>query len=193
MCSHQIEKINFNYTQRVGNLIETYNTLGDRKCAGETGEVFEKLIDDVVEYFPHLQSLKNDYLTVECGGYKMTNVQVDRHIRSTIDNTLKSVIEGKTYLDSCYCKRAVVDFMEIAESSEITDNVDFVILTGQISISQDTLNYYQAFCKKHTGRNFKLFVVNEQKSRNSKKPLYKEKFKLDIPELEKFYDYIASL
>jgi hypothetical protein len=187
MCSHQIEKINFNYTQRVNNL-----STGD-KCAGKTGEVFEKLIDDVVEYFPHLQSLKNDYLTVECGGYKMTNVQVDRHIRSAIDNTLKSVIEGKTYLDSCFCKRAVVDFMEIAESSEITDNVDFVILTGQISISQDTLNYYQAFCKKHTGRNFKLFVVNEQKSRNSKKPLYKEKFKLDIPELEKFYDYIASL
>jgi hypothetical protein len=173
--------------------MQIYRTLGARKCAGESGEVFEKFIDDVVKYFPQLQSLKNDYLTVECNGYKMTNVQVDRHIRSVVDNVLKSVIESKTYLDSCYCKRAVIDFIEIAESSEITDNVEFVILAGQISIRQNTLNYYQEFCKKHTGRYFKLFVVNETKSRNSKKALYREKFKLDIREVEKFYDYIASL
>jgi hypothetical protein len=187
------EEINSLYNQKVNNLMETYKTFGARKCAGESGEVFEKFIDDVVKHFPHLQSLKNDYLTVECNGYKMTNVQVDRHIRSTIDNTLKSVIEGKTYLDSCYCKRAVIDFIEIAESSEITDNVDFVILTGQTSIRQNTFNYYQEFCKKHTGRYFKLFVVNDIKKRNSKKYLYKEKFKLDIQEVERFHDYIASL
>ena len=88
---------------------------------------------------------------------------------------------------------ADMDFIEIAESPEVSDNVDFVVICGQLTIAKDTYAYYQAFCKKHTGRNFRLFVLNEDKKRNSKKPLYKEKFKLDLYELEKFNDYIASL
>ena len=87
----------------------------------------------------------------------------------------------------------MLDFIEIAESPEVSDNVDFVILCGQLTIAKDTYAYYQAFCKKHTGRNFKLFVLNEDKKRNSKRPLYKEKFSLDSQELGKFNDYIASL
>ena len=181
-----------NYTSRVSNLQDIHN-ISPRKGAAASGDVFEKFVDDVVVNRTDLKSLKNDYLTVECDGYSMDNVQVDRHIRSTIDNSIKSVIECKTYLDACYTKRAVLDFIEIAESTEVDDNVDFVIVTGQLTIAIDTFNYYQAFCKKHTGRNFKLFVVNDNKKRNSKKPLYKEKFTLDKNEVMKFFNYIKTL
>lgn len=182
-----------NYQHRVNDLNVIYKNDGARKCAEASGQVFEKFVDDVVSECPHLLSLKNDYLTVECDGYEMNNVQVDRHIRGLSSNILLSVVECKTYLDACYCKRAVLDFIEISESPEVSDSVDFVILTGQITISPKTFNYYQAFCRKHTGRNFKVFVVNEEKKRNSKLPLYKEKFSLDVTEVQKFYDYIASL
>lgn len=187
-----IEAIVENYNQRVSNLQNIYNEGGARKCAYETGDVFEKIIDDIVVDIDHLISLKNDYLTVECDGYKMNNVQVDRHIRRKSDNSICIVIESKTYLDSCYCKRAVVDFIEIQGSKEVFEDVSFVIITGQVSISKKTFNYYQAFCKKHTGKNFKLFVLNENKKRDSKKPIYKEKFILDVKELKNLYDYIAS-
>ena len=186
MPSSIVEK----YTARVDDLQRVHN-ISPRKGAAASGEVFEQLIDDVVRQYPNLLSLKNDYLTVECDGHVMSNVQVDRHIRK--NGSIQSVIESKCYLDACYCKRAVLDFIEIAESPEVSDNVDFVILCGQLTIAKDTYAYYQAFCKKHTGRNFKLFVLNEDKKRNSKRPLYKEKFPLDLQELGKFNDYIASL
>ena len=184
-----------NYTARVNDLQRIHN-ISPRKGAAASGEVFEQLIDDVVRKYPNKLSLKNDYLTVECDGHVMKNVQVDRHIRDYViggKGDIRSVIESKCYLDACYCKRAVMDFIEIAESPEVSDNVDFVVICGQLTIAKDTYAYYQAFCKKHTGRNFRLFVLNEDKKRNSKRPLYKEKFPLDLYELEKFNDYIASL
>jgi hypothetical protein len=82
--------------------------------------------------------------------------------------------------------------MEIAESPEVSGDVEFVIVTGQVTIAKKTFDYYQAFCKKHTGRNFKVFVVNEEKKRNSNRPLYKEKFTLDREVVQEFYDYVAS-
>mgnify|MGYP001321293800 CR=1 FL=1 len=182
------------YTNRVNDLQRIHN-ISPRKGAAASGEVFEQLVDDVVRKHPNLLSLKNDYLTVECDGFKMNNVQVDRHIRDYViggSGNIRSVIECKTYLDACYCKRAVLDFIEIAESSEVDDTVDFVIVCGQLTIAKDTLAYYQAFCKKHTGRNFQLFVLNDEKKRNSKRPLYKEKFTLDSQELGRFNEYIAS-
>ena len=181
-----------NYTQRVNKLHTIYDEISPRACANASGEVFEVLIDDTISSFPGLVSLRNDFLTVELNGYVMNNVQVDRHIRNSFGKVV-SVIEGKTYLDSCYCKRVVVDFIEIASSSEIDENVDFVVITGQKTIDPNTYNYYQEFCRKHTGRNFKLFVLNEIKQRNSKKPLYREQFKLDNIELKRFYEYVNRL
>ena len=181
-----------NYQYRVDNLYNIYKTDGARKCANESGAVFENFVDDVVTHIPHLKSLKNDYLTVECDGEVMENVQVDRHIRRVVDNAIRIVVESKTYLDACYCKRAVIDFMEIAESPEVSADVEFVIVTGQVTIAKKTFDYYQAFCKKHTGRNFKVFVINEEKKRNSNRPLYKEKFTLDREVVQEFYDYVAS-
>ena len=182
-----------NYTARVDDLQRIHN-ISPRKGAAASGDVFEKLIDDVVAQFGDLQSLKNDFLTVECDGHVMNNVQVDRHIRGFVPGEkIVSVIESKCYLDACYCKRAVMDFIEIAESPEVSDTVDFVVICGQLTIAKDTYAYYQAFCKKHTGRNFKLFVLNEDKKRNSKRPLYKEKFILDSYEVDKFTKYIAGL
>ena len=178
------------YTARVNDLQRVHN-ISPRKGAAASGEVWEQLIDDVVRQYPNLLSLKNDFLTSECGGHVIDDVQVDRHIRK--NNEIKAVIESKCYLDAPFCGRAVTDFMKIVESPEVNDNVDFVIICGQLTIAKKKYDYLQAFCKKYVGKNFKVFALNENKKRNSKRPLYKEKFPLDLQELGKFNDYIASL
>lgn len=181
-----------NYQKRVNNLNNIYYELGPRACANASGEVFENLVDDVVSFYPELKSLKNDFLTVQLEEFTMNNVQVDRHIRNQ-DNKLLAVIESKVYLDACYCKRAVVDFLEVSSSDTLNQDIDYVIITGQKTINSNTYNYYQELCKKFTGKYFKLFVLNEVKNRNSKKPLYKETFNLDENELKRFYEYIGEL
>lgn len=181
-----------NYQQRVNNLYNIYNDFGPRACAAASGEVFEHLVDDVVSCFSTLKSLKNDYLTVHLEAYTMSNVQVDRHIRNSEDKLI-AVVESKVYLDACYCKRAVIDFLEISSSTTINSELEYVIVTGQTTINENTYNFYQELCKKFTGKYFHLFVLNEEKKRNSKKPLYKETFKLDETELQKFYEYIGKL
>ena len=178
------------YTTRVNDLQRIHN-IGPRKGAAASGEVFEQLVNDVARQYTNLQSLKNDYLTAECGGYKIKNVQVDRHIRK--NGIILSVIECKVYFEFSYGKRAVTDFIDIAESPEVNDNVEFVIVAGQENIAENSLKYLQAKCKRYTGRNFKLFLLNEVKKRNPNRPLYREKFSLDLHELKRFNDYIASL
>lgn len=181
-----------NYERRVNRLEEIYSELGPRACANSSGEVFESLIDDVVSHFQNLKSIKNDFLTVQLNGYSMSNVQVDRHIRNS-ENKLLAVVESKVYLDACYCKRAVVDFLEIHSSDNTNVDIEYVIVTGQKTIHTDTYAYYQELCKKFTGKYFKLFILNETKKRNSKKPLYQEKFKLDSNEINQFYEFISKL
>jgi hypothetical protein len=191
-----MDLINFiteEYTKRVDELAKIYVEKGARASAAGSGKVFEHFIDDVASFIPEIKSIKNDYLKVECDEYKLNNVQVDRHIRDHITRVIKSVIEAKTYLDSCYCERAIIDFTKISESTEVSLETDFVIVTGQVDISKGAYDYCQAICKRHTGRNFKLFVINEIKKRNSKKPLYKEKFTLDQEEVKSFYEYLTSL
>lgn len=182
-----------NYTSAVENLQVIYNKKGARASAAASGEVFENLIDDLVVLNSNYKSLKNDYLTVELDGNVMDNVQVDRHIRRIVDNAIRAVVESKTYLDSPFCKRAVVDFIEACSSDQVDENTELVIFAGQSCISKKTLNYYQAFCKKYTGRNFHLFLVNEDKKRDSKRPLYKHKFTLDETELTRFSNFINTL
>ena len=169
-----------NYQNRVDNLYNIYKTDGARKCANESGAVFENFVDDVVTQIPHLKSLKNDYLTVECDGEVMENVQVDRHIRRVVDNVIRMVVESKTYLDACYCKRAVVDFMEIAESPEVSDDVEFVIVTGQVTIAKKTFDYYQAFCKNILVEISKFLLLMRRKNVIAKNLYIKKSFPLIV-------------
>ena len=178
-----------NYTRDLNKLQQIYDRKGPRAAANASGDLFEHLVDDLVSLISQLKSLKNDYLTAYCLNESRDNVQVDRHIR-TLENILKLAIECKAYLDASYCMRAVANFIEI---SRATDNdVKFVIFCGQRSIAESTLRYYQALCKEATGRSFEVFVVNDIKKRDSKKPIYREKFSLDLKELDRFYEYIAS-
>jgi hypothetical protein len=181
-----------NYQDRVETLQDIYYEFGPRACANESGKVFELLVDDVVSDFQTLKSLENDYLKVQLEQCTMDNVQVDRHIRNEY-NQLIAVVESKVYLDACYCKRAVVDFLEVSSSDNLDSDVEYVIVTGQTSIKTETYNYYQELCKKFTGKYFNLFVLNEDTKRSSKKPLYKERFKLNETELKRFYDYVSEL
>ena len=99
--------------------------------------------------------------------------QVDFKYETFSMYTMALNTENNAYDELKVVNVSALDFIEIAESPEVSDDVEFVIVTGQLTIAKKTFDYYQAFCKKHTGRNFKVFVVNEKKTRNSKKPLYK--------------------
>ena len=178
-----------NYVRDLNNLQQIYDRKGPRAAANASGDLFEHLVDDIVSLISQLKSLKNDYLTAHCLNESRDNVQVDRHIR-TLENILKIAVECKAYLDASYCMRAVANFIEISRASD--SDVKFVLFCGQKSIAESTLRYYQALCKEATGRSFELFVVNDIKKRDSKKPIYREKFSLDLNELNRFYEYISN-
>ena len=55
-------------------------------------------------------------------------------------------------MDACYLKRAVMDFIELEQSPEVPDNVEYAIFAGQNACGKDAFAYYQAFFKKITGK-----------------------------------------
>ena len=55
----------------------------------------------------------------------VSNLQVDWHVYS--NNSMKKAIESKTYLDACYLKRAILDFIELDQSPEVPDDVEYAI------------------------------------------------------------------
>jgi len=160
---------------------------------GEAGQLFEDLIFDIIQTIPTLKVLHNDYLTANIGGVEINNLQVDCHVRSKTNNKLLCCVEAKTYVDACFMKRAVSDFMSISRSTEHRKDLRFVIFAGQRAVKKETENYQQAFLKEFTGKGFDLFVVNLQKIRNATKPLYQEQFPLDLEELNRFHNYLLKL
>ena len=100
-------------------------------------------------------------------------------------------VESKTYVDACFCKRAVSDFMSISKSKDCTKNTKFILFAGQRSIAQSTLEYNLEWLKELTNKKLHLFVANEIKQRNPKTSLYKEKYSLDITELKRFQSFLA--
>tara|TARA_Y100000310_G_C20374890_1_gene665243 strand:+ start:164 stop:709 length:546 start_codon:yes stop_codon:yes gene_type:complete len=180
-----LERVKNNYTYRVEEL--------DRYSARAlAGDVFELLIDDVIGEIPNLTSLKNDYVTSTIGRATQENIQVDRHIRNS-KGKLRAAIEAKTYLDASMCERAVVDFFKISLSQSCNKRVKFMIVVGQISVSENSLALSQAMCKALTGRNFEIFIVNKEKRRTSRETLWQYKFPLDFIELSRFHKYMRAL
>lgn len=173
-----------NYSNRLRNLTSD---------KGEAGQLFEDLIFDIIQTIPTLKVLHNDYLTANIGGVEINNLQVDCHVRRKINNKLLCCIEAKTYVDACFMKRAVSDFMSISRSVEHRKNLRFVVFAGQRNVKKETESYQQAFLKEFTGKGFELFVVNLQKTRNSTKPLYQEQLPLDLEELNRFRNYLLKL
>ena len=182
------------YETEVDKLPQTHFELGGGAARSESGLVYENLIERTCAALD-LDARKNDYKrTEEVNGTCLKNLQVDKHIYR--NGLMVKAVESKTYLDACYLKRAVMDFIELDQSPEVPDNVDYAIFAGQNACGKDAFAYYQAFFKKITGKEVKIFFVNPSRKRSSSRPIYKEEyredFKLDKVVYNEFIEWLKK-
>ncbi len=182
------------YESEVDKLPQTHFELGGGAARSESGLVYENLIERTCAALD-LDARKNDYKkTEEVNGTCLKNLQVDKHIYR--NGLMVKAVEGKTYLDACYLKRAVMDFIELDQSPEVPDNVNYAIFAGQNACGKDAFAYYQAFFKKITGKEVKIFFVNPSRKRSSSRPIYKEEyredFKLDKVVYNEFIEWLKK-
>jgi len=180
------------YNAEVADLPRLHLIGGGGKARNASGVLFENLIQRICSD-NGLKAKKNDYKrTEEIDGLFLKNLQVDKHIYR--DGVMKKAVESKCYLDACYCKRAVIDFIELYKSPDVPEDVEYAILTGQSCIAEDTFKYYSAYFKRETGKDLNVFVVNQHKQRSGGRPIYKEEynadFRLDIQEVNKFVEWL---
>lgn len=183
------------------NVIEVFeNDLNNipveyQKSAGSarysSGILYENLIKNILENC-NLIGKKNDYKrTEEVNGQCLKNLQVDWHVYK--NNKMIKAIESKTYLDACYLKRAVMDFIELEHSPEVPDDVEYCIFAGQNACGKDAFAYYPAFFKKITGKDLKIFFMHDSK-RKSNKGIYKQEnrhlFELNKNSLNEFVQWL---
>ena len=166
------------YNKEVDALPEIHSTGGGGNARNASGLVYENLIKRTCDSLG-LDAKKNDYVkTEEVNGYCLSNLQVDWHVYS--NNSMKKAIESKTYLDACYLKRAILDFIELDQSPEVPDDVEYAIFAGQNACGDAAFAYYPAFFKKITGKDVKIFFVNPQRKRSSKRAIYIEEYRNDF-------------
>ena len=166
------------YNKEVDALPEIHSTGGGGNARNASGLVYENLIKRTCDRLG-LDAKKNDYVkTEEVNGYCLSNLQVDWHVYS--NNSMKKAIESKTYLDACYLKRAILDFIELDQSPEVPDDVEYAIFAGQNACGDAAFAYYPAFFKKITGKDVKIFFVNPQRKRSSKRAIYNEEYRNDF-------------
>ena len=182
------------YETEVDKLPQTHFELGGGAARSESGLVYENLIERTCAALD-LDARKNDYKkTEEVNGTCLKNLQVDKHIYR--NGVMVKAVESKTYLDACYLKRAVMDFIELEQSPEVPEWVEYAIFAGQNACGKDAFAYYQAFFKKMTGKEVKIFFVNPSRKRSSSRPIYNEEyrqdFKLDTVVYNEFIDWLSK-
>jgi len=143
-----------------------------------SGLVYENLVKRTCDLLG-FDARKNDYKsTEEIDGVSMSNLQVDWHVYK--EGTLRLFVECKTYLDSCYMLRAVVDLIELHNSPDTPDDCEFAIFAGQDAVAAKNMTYFCAFFKKNTGKDLRVFFANPQKRRSSSRPIFDAKQRQDF-------------
>ena len=166
------------YNKEVDALPEIHHQGGGGNARNASGLVYENLIKRTCDRL-ELDAKKNDYVkTEEVDGYSLKNLQVDWHVYK--NGKMTKAIESKTYLDACYLKRAILDFIELDQSPEVPDDVEYAIFAGQNACGDAAFAYYPAFFKKITGKDVKIFFVNPQRKRSSKRAIYIEEYRNDF-------------
>ena len=189
-----MNKIIETYNNEVDVLSRLHKEEGGGKVRSKSGLAFENFIGGVCDV-NNLVSKHNDYKKSEIiDGEQIDNLQVDKHIYR--DNVMVKAIESKTYLDACYLKRAVEDFIDLHNSPDVPDNVEYAIVAGQKCVAEKSLKFESAKFKRSTGKDLKLFVLNRHKTRNPKKAIYMEMyrndFNLDMNEVNKFVEWLQK-
>ena len=182
------------YNNEVDSLVHLYKTKGGGAVRNKSGLAFENFIENICR-INNLDAKRNDHKKSEIiDGEQIVNLQVDKHCYR--DGVLVKMIESKTYLDACYIKRAVDDFIDLHNSPDVPDNVEYAIVTGQRALGDKPLKYHSAKFKRATGKDFKIFIINQHKQRNSKKAIYMEMyrsdFNLDISEVKEFSEWLQK-
>ena len=182
------------YETEVDKLPQTHFELGGGAARSESGLVYENLIERTCAALD-LDARKNDYKkTEEVNGTCLKNLQVDKHIYR--NGVMVKAVESKTYLDSCYLKRAVMDFIELEQSPEVPEWVEYAIFAGQNAVGKDAFAYYPAYFKEKTGKEVKIFFVNPSRKRSSSRSIYNEQyredFKLDTVVYNEFIDWLSK-
>ena len=89
-----------------------------------------------------------------------------------------------------------MDFIELEQSPEVPDDVEYAIFAGQKACGDAPFAYYPAFFKKITGKEVKIFFVNPSRKRSSSRPIYKEEhrqdFNLDNGVYNKFIEWLEK-
>ena len=182
------------YNNEVDALSLLHKNEGGGKARSKSGLVFENFIGGVCDV-NNLVSKHNDYKKSEIiNGEQIDNLQVDKHIYR--DNVMVKAIESKTYLDACYLKRAVDDFIDLHNSPDVPDNVEYTIVAGQKCVAEKALKYHSAKFKRSTGKDLKIFILNHHKQRNSQKAIYMEEyrsnFNLDMSEVKDLVEWLQK-
>lgn len=179
-------------------------SLSEGKTRAASGDLFESLVDFVIPSVSKTLILKKgeDDMLISKSGYNQesqrNNLHVDRHIFKVSNNQIArhAFIECKTYLDASYLTRTVFNFIEIKRSLNQTgqsiNDVKFIIVAGQNAISDDTRKYYESFFQELTGNILEIFFINDVKQRVSSKPLYKERYGIDLLVLQNFISFILK-
>jgi hypothetical protein len=180
------------YHTEIANLPKLHLVGGGGKARNGSGVIFENLIQRIC-VDNGLKAKKNDYKrTEEIDGVCLKNLQVDKHIYR--DDVMVKAVESKCYLDACYLKRAVIDFIELNSSPDVPNNVEYAIFAGQECVSRDSFNYYLAYFKKMTGKDVNVFIANQFKKRNGSRAIYMEQynndFQLDLQEVTRFVEWL---
>jgi len=189
----QITEAVSSYEKEVDALATVHAELGGGQARNESGLVYENLIKRTC--LAHgLDPKKNDYKkTEEVDGSCLHNLQVDWHVYS--NGVMTRAVESKTYLDACYLKRAVMDFIELDNSPEVPNNVEYAIFAGQNACGKDAFAYYQAFFKKITGKTVRIFFMNPNRKRSSARaiynPTYRSDFNLDQDNYNEFIEWLG--
>ena len=163
------------YNQELDAIPTIYQNGGGGDARHASGLLYENLIKRTCKELG-LDARKNDYVKTEkVNGHCLENLQVDWHIYK--DNVLKYLVESKTYLDACYLKRAIMDFIELEQSPDVPSDAQYSIFAGQNAVGDAAFSYYPAFFKKITGKEVKIFFINPTRKRSSSRPIYKQEFK----------------
>lgn len=183
------------YETEVDQLPEIYANKGGGKTRNMSGLIYENLTlrtAEAVGFNPK----KNDYKKSKKtkSGKQIKNLQVDWHCYK--EESLKKLIECKTYLDSCYLKRLIDDALDLHLSPEVPDDVEFAIIAGQNACGLPAFEYNLEKFEELTGKEIKVFFLNPQVKRNSKKPIYKaefrENFRLDMVVYNEVIDWLNN-
>ena len=186
-----------------GDFVEDLLQVALGKISEETGITIESRVGTTDFFKRKITTETGEELSDE-------KIQVDRH--NYINQNLFSVIENKSNLDACYCKRALSDFVDIADS--IYENggdprlIKYIIFSGQKALDETKRKFLLEDFKKKTTKYYSskeeiengnahglpcetFFIINGR--RQSTKPVYKTNPGLNESEIKRFVRYIMSI